>query len=69
MPMTAKIAELKDNQLGLCLAHHRFVMKLPADWFPKSVGTQADGAIMAHHCYGLKGKYYLDCEIVTPASH
>eukprot|EP00961_Rhodomonas_salina_P183642 2478662-Rhodomonas_salina.1 len=24
---------------------------------------------MARHCYGSKGKYYLDCEIVTPASH
>eukprot|EP00961_Rhodomonas_salina_P150005 2019620-Rhodomonas_salina.1 len=59
--MTAEIAELKDNQLGLCLAHHCFVMKLPADWFPKSVDTQADGAIMARHCYGSKGKYYLDC--------
>eukprot|EP00961_Rhodomonas_salina_P214592 2898155-Rhodomonas_salina.1 len=44
-------------------------MKLPADWFPKSVNTQVDGAIMASHCYGSKGKYYLDCEIVTPASH
>eukprot|EP00961_Rhodomonas_salina_P049070 658680-Rhodomonas_salina.1 len=61
--MTAEIATLKDNQLGRCLAHHRFVMKLPADWFPKSVNTQADGAIIARHCYGSKGKYYLDCEI------
>eukprot|EP00961_Rhodomonas_salina_P142674 1920718-Rhodomonas_salina.1 len=55
IPMTAEIAVLKDNQLGRCLAHHCFVMKLPADWFPKSVGTQADGAIMARHCYGSKG--------------
>eukprot|EP00961_Rhodomonas_salina_P214303 2894261-Rhodomonas_salina.1 len=31
IPMTAEIAPLKDNQLGHCLAHHRFVMKLPAD--------------------------------------
>eukprot|EP00961_Rhodomonas_salina_P115068 1548468-Rhodomonas_salina.1 len=67
--MTAEIAELKDNQLGRCLVHHRFVMKLPADWFPKSVGTQADGAILARHCYGSKGKYCLNCEIVTPANH
>eukprot|EP00961_Rhodomonas_salina_P055694 748158-Rhodomonas_salina.1 len=65
IPMTAEIKELKDNQLGCCLEHHRFVMKLPADWFPKSVGTQAAEAIMARHCYWSKGKYYLYCEIVN----
>eukprot|EP00961_Rhodomonas_salina_P012629 170082-Rhodomonas_salina.1 len=67
--MTAEIAVLKDKQLGHCLAHHCFVTKLPADWFPKSVGTQVDCAIMVCHCYGLKGKYYLDCKIVAPVSH
>eukprot|EP00961_Rhodomonas_salina_P062557 839891-Rhodomonas_salina.1 len=34
IPLTAEIDRLKDQQLGRCLAHHWFVVKLPADWFP-----------------------------------
>eukprot|EP00961_Rhodomonas_salina_P181053 2443901-Rhodomonas_salina.1 len=37
--LAAEIDSLKDPQLGRCLAHHRFVIKYPADWFPPEMST------------------------------
>lgn len=67
--MTAEIPALHDKQLGRSLAHHRFMLKCPVDWFPDHLATRVDGVIMARHCFGSKGTHYLDCEVVEPAEH
>eukprot|EP00961_Rhodomonas_salina_P034166 459661-Rhodomonas_salina.1 len=46
VPLAAEIDCLKDQQLGRCLAHHRFVIKYPADWFSPEMSTGQDGHIM-----------------------
>eukprot|EP00961_Rhodomonas_salina_P109492 1473905-Rhodomonas_salina.2 len=59
-PLTAEIDCLKDQQLGRCLAHHQFIVKLelPADWFQPELSTRRDGYIMIMRCWNSKGKHY-----------
>ena len=44
-------------------------MKLPADWYPTDMGTSEDGYITVRKCYGSKGTYYLDCEVLEPVQY
>eukprot|EP00961_Rhodomonas_salina_P285431 3857073-Rhodomonas_salina.1 len=60
---------LTDQQLAQCLAHHNFVLKLPADWFPKAWGVSKGGFAMVKKCYGQKTKFYLDCAVLEPFEH
>jgi hypothetical protein len=69
IPLDAELDRLSDQQLGRCLAHHRFTFKLPADWFPSEWKVKTGGHIMARKCYGSKGKYYLDCDVVEPSKY
>eukprot|EP00961_Rhodomonas_salina_P078540 1056082-Rhodomonas_salina.1 len=67
--LAAEIDCLKDQQLGRCLAHHRFVVKYPADWFPPDMPTTKEGYIMAKRSWSSKGKHYLDCDVLQPVEH
>eukprot|EP00961_Rhodomonas_salina_P280705 3791920-Rhodomonas_salina.2 len=67
--LTAEIDRLKDQQLGRCLAHHRFVIKLPADWYQHELATKRAGYIMVKQCWNSKGKQYLDCYILEPVKY
>eukprot|EP00961_Rhodomonas_salina_P029985 403960-Rhodomonas_salina.1 len=71
VPLTAdsEIDSLKDQQLGHCLAHHHFVIKLPADWYPPELATKRAGYIMVKQCWNSKGKQYLDCDILEPIKY
>eukprot|EP00961_Rhodomonas_salina_P121433 1634503-Rhodomonas_salina.2 len=73
VPLNAKLEKLKDEQLGRALAHHNFVFKLPADWFPEAMEIKAARYVRAKRCYGQQstgGKaYYLDCEVIEPVDH
>eukprot|EP00961_Rhodomonas_salina_P035812 481802-Rhodomonas_salina.1 len=47
IPLNAKIEKLKDDQLGCTLAHHNFVFKLQANWFPERMAVKKAGYVKA----------------------
>jgi hypothetical protein len=62
---------LKDHQLARVLAHHRFVMTLPAEWWPSNMPSAKGGVIMAkkssgHKVQGGKRDEFLDFEVLEP---
>eukprot|EP00961_Rhodomonas_salina_P011264 151141-Rhodomonas_salina.1 len=43
IPLNAEIDRMSDAQLGRCLAHHNFTLKLPADWYPTGWNVRESG--------------------------
>eukprot|EP00961_Rhodomonas_salina_P172916 2331563-Rhodomonas_salina.1 len=66
--LNAQIEKLKDDQLGRALAHHNFVFKLPADWFPEWMEVKESGYVKAKLCYGQKstGRHLIQLAISHP---
>eukprot|EP00961_Rhodomonas_salina_P252464 3412445-Rhodomonas_salina.2 len=66
VPLAAEIdlLNLKDPQLGRCLAHHQFMIKYLADWFPPEMSAAQDGHLMVKRCWSSKGKHYVYCDVL-----
>ncbi len=64
---TAHITTLKDTQLARSLAHHKFVMHMPADWFVDPItGEQEAATIMATRAHAINGYHFVDCKFLSP---
>jgi len=68
VPLTAPISVMTDKQLGRALAHHKFVFRLPKEWWYNHTTGQYESCIaVADSCVKLNGRFYLNCSIVAPA--
>eukprot|EP00961_Rhodomonas_salina_P122709 1652621-Rhodomonas_salina.2 len=71
IPDEAKIALLSDRQLGRALAHHGFVMDLPADFFLDKTRGDKPTAVtimckLAHCHSNYKNVDYIEADIIKP---
>lgn len=67
VPLDATIATLSDKLLGLALVHHRFVFKLPKEWWFNSYTQRYESCTaVATSCKKINGKFYVDCSITNP---
>jgi len=49
VPLHSEIAKLKDEQLARALAHHKFVMELPEDYWSPNISTRRKRGT-SHQC-------------------
>jgi hypothetical protein len=73
IPLDAEIDALKDNQLARVLAHHRFVISMPAEWWPDDMPSPQGGVLMAKKANGQKRGQkrddFLDFIVMEPSQH
>jgi len=60
---------MTDQQLGRALAHHKFVLQLPTGWWrnAKYGNCYEPCTAVASHCKKINKRFYLMCNIVSPA--
>ena len=67
VPLDADIKNLSDAQLARALAHHKFVFKLPQDyWNNPYTGATSECTVMARRAQGIKKRQYLWCDVLEP---
>eukprot|EP00961_Rhodomonas_salina_P291224 3931812-Rhodomonas_salina.1 len=68
VPLTASISTMSDKQLGRALCHHKFVFKLPKEWWYNTKRERYEACTaVATSCVKINGRFYINCSIVSPS--